>query len=80
VHTLPIWFWSTLQPCRVIVDGEGKQEEVRGPGCVGQQPVLVPGNSFEYQRCVKCCQRYLNLSSTCLYAALLHLYRDKDWL
>lgn len=32
----------------VITDGRGKVEEVRGPGVVGQQPVLRPGQSFEY--------------------------------
>ncbi len=31
-----------------IVDGEGRVEEVRGPGVVGEQPVLMPGESFEY--------------------------------
>ena len=32
----------------VITDGNGKVEEVRGPGVVGKQPVLQPGESFEY--------------------------------
>lgn len=32
----------------VITDAEGRQEEVRGPGVVGEQPVLDPGESFEY--------------------------------
>ena len=32
----------------VITDGKGKVEEVRGPGVVGQQPVLKPGEHFEY--------------------------------
>jgi ApaG protein len=32
----------------VITDGRGSVEEVRGPGVVGQQPVLLPGTSFEY--------------------------------
>ncbi len=32
----------------IITDGNGKQEEVRGPGVVGEQPVLAPGESFEY--------------------------------
>ena len=32
----------------VITDGEGRTEEVRGPGVVGVQPVLAPGESFEY--------------------------------
>lgn len=32
----------------IITDGTGKVEEVRGPGVVGKQPVLKPGESFEY--------------------------------
>jgi ApaG protein len=32
----------------VITDANGKVEEVRGPGVVGEQPVLNPGQSFEY--------------------------------
>ncbi len=32
----------------IITDGEGATEEVRGPGVVGEQPVLMPGESFEY--------------------------------
>jgi ApaG protein len=32
----------------VITDGMGKVEEVRGPGVIGNQPVLAPGQSHEY--------------------------------
>jgi ApaG protein len=32
----------------IITHGSGKIEEVRGPGVVGQQPVLRPGEHFEY--------------------------------
>lgn len=32
----------------VITDAEGRIEEVRGPGVVGQQPLLNPGDQFEY--------------------------------
>ena len=32
----------------VITDAMGKVQEVRGPGVVGHQPVLPPGESFEY--------------------------------
>jgi ApaG protein len=32
----------------VIRNATGRVEEVRGPGVVGQQPVLAPGQSFEY--------------------------------
>lgn len=32
----------------IITHGNGKVEEVRGPGVVGQQPSLKPGEHFEY--------------------------------
>jgi len=32
----------------VITDGTGHVEEVRGPGVVGKQPHLAPGESFTY--------------------------------
>ncbi len=32
----------------VITDGNGKVEEVRGDGVVGQQPHIEPGQAFEY--------------------------------
>ncbi|HWD50171.1 MAG TPA: Co2+/Mg2+ efflux protein ApaG [Rhizomicrobium sp.] len=31
-----------------ITDAEGHVKEVRGPGVVGAQPVLAPGERFEY--------------------------------
>jgi ApaG protein len=31
-----------------IIDNLGRLQEVRGPGVVGEQPVLKPGQSFEY--------------------------------
>ena len=31
-----------------ITDANGRIEEVRGPGVVGEQPVLKPGESFRY--------------------------------
>lgn len=31
-----------------ITDSMGRTQEVRGPGVVGEQPVLKPGESFEY--------------------------------
>ncbi len=34
-------YWS-------ITDARGRNQEVRGPGVVGEQPVLRPGESFEY--------------------------------
>jgi len=32
----------------IIRNATGRVEEVRGPGVVGEQPVLEPGQSFEY--------------------------------
>ncbi len=32
----------------IITDGNGKTEEVRGEGVVGEQPWLRPGEGFEY--------------------------------
>lgn len=34
-------YWS-------ITDAQGRTQEVRGPGVVGEQPLLRPGDSFEY--------------------------------
>jgi len=31
-----------------IVDAHGRAEEVRGAGVVGEQPIIRPGDSFEY--------------------------------
>jgi ApaG protein len=32
----------------IITDAQDRVEEVKGPGVIGQQPVLQPGESFEY--------------------------------
>jgi ApaG protein len=32
----------------IITDEDGRVEDVRGPGVVGEQPVLMPGERFEY--------------------------------
>jgi ApaG protein len=32
----------------IITDGEHRVQEVKGQGVVGQQPLLAPGESFEY--------------------------------
>lgn len=42
------------QPARLlrrnwlILDAEGREQHVEGPGVVGEQPYLRPGESFEY--------------------------------
>lgn len=32
----------------MITNSEGKVEEVKGPGVIGEQPILRPGESFSY--------------------------------
>ena len=32
----------------IITNADGEVERVKGPGVVGEQPVLSPGSSFEY--------------------------------
>lgn len=32
----------------IITDATGREQEVRGPGVVGETPVLEPGDSFTY--------------------------------
>jgi ApaG protein len=32
----------------IITDANGHVEEVKGPGVIGKQPLLQPGDSFEY--------------------------------
>ncbi|MGI9231468.1 MAG: Co2+/Mg2+ efflux protein ApaG [Methylocystis sp.] len=32
----------------LIIDANGRREEVRGPGVVGEQPLLEPGEIFRY--------------------------------
>jgi ApaG protein len=31
-----------------IIDEAGRMQEIRGPGVVGAQPVIAPGESFQY--------------------------------
>jgi ApaG protein len=33
----------------IVIDGNGRREDVDGPGVVGQTPRLAPGQTFEYQ-------------------------------
>jgi ApaG protein len=32
----------------IIINADGERNEVRGPGVVGETPILEPGESFEY--------------------------------
>ena len=32
----------------IITDAQGQEQRVQGPGVVGEQPVLSPGETFEY--------------------------------
>jgi ApaG protein len=31
-----------------ITDGNGKKEEIRGDGVVGENPIIAPGDSYQY--------------------------------
>ncbi|HEY0270390.1 MAG TPA: Co2+/Mg2+ efflux protein ApaG [Sphingomonas sp.] len=56
------WFWSyhiriendseravqLLTRHWIITDGRGEQHEVRGEGVVGDQPLIAPGESYDY--------------------------------
>ena len=56
------WFWAyhirienggespvqLLSRNWIIVDGRGQHQEVEGEGVVGEQPVIAPGESFDY--------------------------------
>jgi len=33
----------------IITDGKGRAQEAKGPGVVGQQPTLKPGDAFHYE-------------------------------
>jgi uncharacterized protein affecting Mg2+/Co2+ transport len=48
----------------VIVDGQGRREEVRGPGVVGQQPRIEPGQTFDYAGTTGRCSRSRSPGST----------------
>lgn len=39
---------QVISRCWIIADGEQGEHEVRGLGVVGQQPLLAPGETFEY--------------------------------
>jgi ApaG protein len=32
----------------IITDGRGQKHEVKGPGVVGEEPIIAPGESFRY--------------------------------
>jgi ApaG protein len=56
------WFWAyTIEIANLsettvqlrtrhwrIIDAHGRCQEVRGPGVVGEEPVIPPGHAFEY--------------------------------
>ncbi len=56
------WFWAyhiRIENCGdapvqlvtrhwLITDGNGRQQEVEGEGVVGEQPMIAPGESFDY--------------------------------
>lgn len=40
--------WQLMRRHWIITDGIGHVQEVKGPGVVGEQPVLAPGDGYEY--------------------------------
>jgi ApaG protein len=48
----------------IITDGDGDAEEVRGPGVVGKQPTLKPGDSFEYTSACPLCTNFGTMHGT----------------
>lgn len=62
-----------------ITNGQGQTQEVRGPGVVGEQPELAPGEEFSYQSgacrrgwvCGRCSDR-LPLCLPCLLLGRMH--------
>lgn len=55
-----------------IFDGTGEKSEVEGEGVVGQQPVLKPGESYEYESACN-----LNSEFGCMHG-LYTFVRDRD--
>jgi ApaG protein len=60
VRKIYVYFYTvtitngSLRPCRIlgrrwtIIDGDGRIEQLNGPGVVGIQPLLGVGESFQY--------------------------------
>lgn len=61
----------------VIVDEKGRVEEVRGPGVVGEQPVLLPGKRFEYTS--GCPLRTMSGSMQGSYSFVVLNDQDGEW-
>ncbi len=53
----------------VIIDADGRREEVRGLAVVGQQPLLKPGESFEYTSWTRVATPHGRMHSTYLCMA-----------
>ena len=43
-----VYLFGSLLPAHGITDANGKVQEVRGDGVVGEQPHLAPGQGFRY--------------------------------
>ena len=48
IENIGIVTMKLLRRTWMITDGNGHIQQVHGPGVVGEQPVLDPGDSFEY--------------------------------
>ena len=56
----------------IITDATGRVEEVKGPGVVGEQPVLSPGESFQYTSGCR-----LNTSSGVMHGTYQMIHTDR---
>ncbi len=54
----------------VIIDADGKRDDVRGPGVVGKNPRLEPGGSFQYDSFCPLTTRWGTMEGT------FHMRRD----
>ena len=50
----------------VITDAGGRTNEVKGPGIVGEQPILRPGEKFDY---TSFCPLQVSLASSSLFSS-----------
>jgi ApaG protein len=48
IENIGIVTMQLLRRTWVITDGNGHMQQIHGPGVVGEQPVLDPGDAFEY--------------------------------
>jgi ApaG protein len=51
--------WAKLKARHwIIIDSDGKREDVYGPGVVGEEPELEPGDSYSYSSFCPLCTNF----------------------